>query len=126
MLTAAGETFEGGDRGKCPGEAKCGDWNQPFEGSYEEKEFAICYGCPMFTSKPASHSSPDMDVDEVESIVDDIRDMVFLADGGHETDWREYDIDIYRLFCEWRAAEKHVANQRSIRIDQVLKANYFK
>jgi hypothetical protein len=54
-----------------------------------------------------------MDAGELESIVDDIADMVFLADGGHETDWQEYPIEIYRLFCEWRRAERSVAEGRA-------------
>jgi hypothetical protein len=39
--------------------------------------------------------------------------MIFLENGGHETDWTEYPIEIYRLFCEWRDAERDVAERRS-------------
>jgi hypothetical protein len=69
----------------------------------------------MFSSKPASSEdqTAEIDPEEIEEIVDDIADMIFLADGGLETDWNEYPIEIYRLFCEWRKAEKDVAERRS-------------
>jgi hypothetical protein len=64
----------------------------------------------MFSSKKSSaDEASEIDPEEVEEIVDDIADMIFLADGGLETDWNEYPIEIYRLFCEWRKAEKDVA-----------------
>lgn len=47
--------------------------------------------------------------------------MIFLANGGHETDWNEYPIDIYRLFCEWRKAEAHARELRATRFDALVK-----
>jgi hypothetical protein len=69
----------------------------------------------MFVSKPASSEdqTTEIDPEEIEAIVDDIADMIFLANGGHETDWNEYGIEYYRLFCEWRRAERDVAERRS-------------
>jgi hypothetical protein len=54
--------------------------------------------------------------------VDDIADMVFLEDGGQPTDWNEYPIEIYRLFCYWRAAEKDIADIRERRLDVLVKS----
>lgn len=116
MLTAAGETFEGGDTTKCPGESNCDDWQTHIgDDDHATKEAKVCLGCPMFISKPASGSdeASKIGTEEIEEIVDEIEDMVFLADGGHETDWREYPIEIYRLFCEWRKAEKNIAERRA-------------
>jgi hypothetical protein len=115
-MTDAGETFEGGDTSKCPGETNCDDWNaHGDEDSHEIKEQKVCHGCPMFVSKPSrdANESGEISLSEIEEIVDEIADMIFLADGGHETDWREYPIETYRLFCEWRKAEKNVAERRS-------------
>jgi hypothetical protein len=68
----------------------------------------------MFSSKKSSaDEASEIDPEEIEEIVDDIADMIFLANGGLETDWNEYPIEIYRLFCEWRKAEKDVTERRS-------------
>ena len=115
-MTEAGETWEGGDTTKCPGESNCDDWNaHGDEASHEIKEQKVCHGCPKFVSKPASgeDQTAEIDPEEIEETVDDIADMIFLADGGHETDWTEYPIETYRLFCEWRKAEKHIAERRA-------------
>src|SRR5207244_3311140 len=90
VLTGAGETFEGGDTTKCPGESSCDDWNaHGEEESHEIKEQKICHGCPKFVSKPSSgeDQTAEIDPEEIEEIVDDVADMIFLANGGHETDW---------------------------------------
>jgi hypothetical protein len=115
VLTEAGETFEGGDTTKCPGESNCDDWNSHTgDDDQATKETKVCLGCPMFSSKTSSENeASEIHPQEVEEIVDDIADMIFLANGGHETDWNEYGIEIYRLFCEWRRAEKDVAERRS-------------
>jgi hypothetical protein len=80
----------------------------------------------MFSSKKSSaDEASEIDPEEVEEIVDDIADMIFLADGGHETDWNEYPIEIYRLFCEWRKAEKDAAERRE-QSRHGLERNFFK
>jgi hypothetical protein len=92
VLTEAGETFEGGDTTKCPGESNCDDWNSHTgDDDHATKETKVCLGCPMFSSKTSSENeASEIDPQEVEEIVDDIADMIFLANGGHETDWNEY------------------------------------
>jgi hypothetical protein len=83
-----------------------------------------CHGCPKFVSKPSRGSedqTAEIDPEEIEEIVDDVADMIFLADGGHETDWREYPIEIYRLFCEWRKAEK-ARRREAIKFTQAFKS----
>lgn len=127
-MTDAGETWEGGDTTKCPGEANCDDWKaHGDETSHEIKEQKICNGCPMFSSKPSRGSDEMAEVDQaaVEQMVDDIADMIFLANGGHETDWREYPIEIYRLFCEWRRAERAIAERRERELNILVKS-FFK
>lgn len=115
MLTRAGETWEGGDMTKCPGESNCDDWqSHTGDDDHSTKESKVCLGCPMFSSKTGGpNQTPEIDPEEIEEVVDDIEDMIFLADGGHETDWNEYPIEIYRLFCEWRKAERNIAERRA-------------
>lgn len=124
VLTLAGETHEGGDASKCPGESRCDDWAQPFEGTYEQKVESICFGCPKFATKPAGGEPADAAIDdeEIESYVDEVEGIVFLENGGEATDWAEYPFEIYQLACWWRAAEREVAEMRAMRLDALVKA----
>lgn len=123
VLTSAGETFDGGDTSKCPGENKCDDWRQPFTGTYDEKVQSICWGCPKFETKPAGGERTEAPVDdeEIASYVDDIAGIAFFETGGERTDWDEYPFEYYQLFCWWRAAEREVDEMRAIRLDSLVK-----
>jgi hypothetical protein len=72
----------------------------------------------MFESKQRGDFDND---EEINDLVDDIADMIFLADGGDATDWNEYPIEIYRLFCYWRAAERDISDMRERRLDALVK-----
>lgn len=117
-----GETWEGGAADKCPGEASCEDWNQPFEGSYEAKVDAVCRGCPKFESKPmAMGGETALDDDEVQFAVDRIEDMIDWEDAGFATDWEEYELETKQLFVFWRAAEAAIKEDRARRFDALVK-----
>lgn len=99
-----GETFEGGDATKCPGEANCDDWQQPFDGDHDAKEQAICFGCSRFPSKGSR--AADISGEEVEELVDEIASITDFEDAGLSTDWTEYPIEYAELAVIWRNAER--------------------
>jgi hypothetical protein len=110
---------------KCPGESQCDDWAQPRPDgeSYEEKVENVCRGCPKFESKPAYDAGEtEIPKDEIDDVVDDIADMIFLEKGGALTDWTQYPIDYYRLFCSWRDAESDVEEMRQRNIQSLIKS----
>lgn len=123
MLTAAGETFEGGDTTRCPGEASCDDWQQPFDGDEEMKEQAICFGCSKFPTKPSrANFSTGPTAEEIDDLVNDIESIIDFEDAGLATDWSEYPIEYAQLAVIWRNAEKEISEIRSRYLHTLVKS----
>ncbi|MCC7308380.1 MAG: hypothetical protein IT173_12505 [Acidobacteria bacterium] len=121
-----GETWEQ-DATKCPGEAHCDDWAQPWEPNqptaadelHAAKEEAICRGCPKFESKGMTAGS--VPTEEAEDAVDTIENMADWADAGFETDWSCYSFETMQLYQIWRQTEAVLRENRARRMDALVK-----
>lgn len=136
MFSRAGETYEGGDTGKCPGEAACDDWRQPWEPSgqwtaasgqteaewrHDLKEQSICRGCPMFASKALAMGGEAGDDEELSSEVEAVEDFVIWQNAGVPVDWDAYSFEFIQLVTVWREAEAVVEENRRRRFDALVK-----
>lgn len=121
VLTAAGESPTG-KVASCPGmscqqfASRMANWNGK---KWQKRAEEACAGCDRCDGTPPQNKAGS-DTDEVEDLVNEIEDIVFLANGGQLTDWNEYPHEYYRLFCWWRAAEKEVEELRAFKLSSFI------
>lgn len=121
ILNAAGETPTG-KVDACPGfscqqfASRMANWNGK---KWKKRAEEAVAGCDRCDGKPPENKATE-DNDEVGDLVDEIGSMIFFADGGGETDWNEYPIEYYQLFCWWRAAEKEIEESRAVKLSAFI------
>jgi hypothetical protein len=104
----------------CPGEELCHlGFAEAAGATREEKEQNACWGCALFSSKPASFDKVENDEDG-EIIADEIRDIVEWERGGFQTDWSKYPFEYKYLVKVWTDAVAEVVNRRAQRFDALV------
>ena len=61
--------------------------------------------------------------EEIDSsdLVDEIRDLIFWENGGHQPEWNCYPFEYYRLFAEWRNTEMEIKSHREMELQKTIR-----